>query len=191
MTLARKRNGSIPCVKCWSLPLAPCYMGRFCFYLSRFRDVALKREYLSSGMGSITETSTKITRDLTSLAFYFSHTMPRQLNLPFMGKTIEEAWSHLSHPVWEQECGGKSPEGQSWAPFPIWSLFPPHPRRPAVQSWARQCSNVEGECESACLRWTWLCGLSNQSCTGSKSVKKKSHDFRLNTVHSLYGIETG
>lgn len=173
MTLARKRNGSIPCVKCWSLPLAPHYMGRFCFYLSRFKGVALKGEYLSSGMGSQTKTGIKITCDLTSLAFFFSHMMPRQLNLPFMEKTIEEAWSYLSHPMWEQECGGKSPEGQSWAPFPIWSLFPPRPRRPTVQSWAHQCSNVQCECESACLRWTLLCGLANQSWSGSKWVKKK------------------
>lgn len=91
MTLARKRDGSIPCAKCWSLILAPHLMGRFCFYLSGFKGVALKEEYLSSGMGSITKTGIKVTCVLTSLAFFFSHMMPRKLNLPFMEKTIDEA----------------------------------------------------------------------------------------------------
>lgn len=91
MTLARKKNGSIPHVKSWSLPLAPHNMGRFCFYLSRFKGIALKGDYLSSGMGRITKAGIKITCDLTSLAFFFSHMMPRKLSLPFMEENMDEA----------------------------------------------------------------------------------------------------
>lgn len=59
--------------------------------LYSFKGIALKGEYLTSGMGRITKPGIKIICESISLAFFFSHMMPRQITLPFMEKTIDEA----------------------------------------------------------------------------------------------------